>query len=77
MIKLKSRSSILKTFFLWMLAYLLFLGRVLFLFVVVEWIAFVGVVEGPFNEVVCQVKSTIIVGTVFEIDDYQLWIVVC
>lgn len=50
--------------------YLLLLVWILFIFVIEIWILFVGVVERPFDKMIGQIKSTIVIRAVFKIDDH-------
>lgn len=53
--------------------YLLLHVRILFVLMVIEWIFLVRIIHGPFDEMISQIEATIIVCTIFKINDYQIW----
>lgn len=55
--------------------HLLIFGGILFLFVIVKWKDGICVIVRPFDEMVGHIKATIIVSTIFEIDNYQFGII--
>lgn len=56
--------------------YLLLNRWILLFFVIIKWKFFVGIIHCPLNKMIGQIKSAIIVCTIFKIDDNQIWFAV-
>lgn len=50
----------------------MFNGWILIFLVIKEWILIASVVDGPFQEMISQIESSIIVRTIFKIDDHKI-----